>query len=164
MSDGTLHALQGSPIRPFAETISWLWRVPLADTPSPDSVGLGTIDEGIELSSLLDAGELAGVALHGARPGPDPSPLPGRQRLAGAARFGPGLSTQGDFTVLHGAGRPVTSSNLGSRLPYRDGGTSSPWEWTRSPHGALCSTSGRFPLSPASWLNSSGDRWRCCRR
>ena len=120
MSDGTLHALQGSPIRPFAETISWLWRVPLADTPSPDSVGLGTIDEGIELSSLLDAGELAGVALFGARPGPDQGPVPGRQRLAGAARFGPGLSTQGDFTVLHGAGRPVTSSNLGTHA-LRDG-------------------------------------------
>ena len=61
----------------------------LADTPSPDSVGLGTIDEGIELSSLLNAGELAGVALFGARPGPDQGPVPGRQGSPGPRRSGP---------------------------------------------------------------------------
>lgn len=113
MSDGSIFVPEGSAIRPFAETIGWLWRVPVTDRPGPDTAGLGTIDEMAGLDSLLRARRLAGVAVFGARPGPDLGPLPGRARIAGVARFGRGYATQGDFTVLRGPGRAVASSSLG---------------------------------------------------
>ena len=113
MSDGSIFVPEGSAIRPFAETIGWLWRVPITDRPGPDSAGLGTFDEIAGLDSLLRARRLAGVAVFGARPGPDLGPLPGRARIAGVARFGPGYATQGDFTLLRGPGRAVASSSLG---------------------------------------------------
>ncbi len=114
MSDATIFVPPGSGIRPFAETIGWLWRVPLGEAPGPGAVGLGTIDDGRELESLIASRRLAGAAVFGSRPGPDQGRVPGRQRLAGAARFGPGLVTQGDFTVLHGPGAAVARSSLGA--------------------------------------------------
>lgn len=66
------------------------------------------------LDSLLRARRLAGVAVFGARHGPDLGPLPGRARIAGIARFGRGYATQDDFTVLKGPGRAVASSSLGT--------------------------------------------------
>jgi hypothetical protein len=113
MSDASIFVAEGSAIRPFAETIGWLWRVPVTDRPGPDSAGLGTIDEMASLHSLLRARRLAGVAVFGTRPGPDLGPLPGRARIAGVAKFSPGYATRGDFTLLRGPGRAVASSSLG---------------------------------------------------
>ncbi|MBM3666216.1 MAG: hypothetical protein FJW90_01820 [Actinobacteria bacterium] len=120
MSDGTIFAPEGSGIRPFADTIGWLWRVPVTDSPSGRSVGIGTIEDGVELEALVASRQLAGAAVFGSRPGPDQGRVPGRQRLAGTARFGPGLATQGDFTVLHGPGRAVAESSFGAHA-LRDG-------------------------------------------
>ena len=114
MSDGSIFVPEGSAIRPFAETIGWLWRVPITDRAGPDAVGFGAFDEMTGLDSLVRARRLAGVAVFGARPGPDLGPLPGRARIAGVARFRPGYATQGDFTLLRGPGRAVASSSLGS--------------------------------------------------
>jgi hypothetical protein len=113
VSDGTIFVPEGSAIRPFAETISWLWRLPVSDRPSPSAAGLGTLEDAPELEALLRERRLAGAVVTGGRPGPDRGRVPGRQRIAGVAKFTSGISTQGDFIVLHGPGAEVARSSLG---------------------------------------------------
>ncbi len=114
MGDSALYVPPQSAIAPLAETLGWLWRLPLEREPNRKAVGIGTLDDAPALRSLLDARRLAGVAVIGARPGPDQGPLlPGRVRVRGVARFGPRSSVSGQFAVLHGPGTPVVRSSLG---------------------------------------------------
>src|SRR5436853_7593100 len=115
-----LFAISSSAIGPFAETLGWLWRLPVRREPGGGLVGLGTIDEAPELHALVRSGELRGAAIFGDRPGPDRGPMPGRQRFVGAAEFDSGPSTRGSFTVLHGPGQVVARSNFGAHA-IRDG-------------------------------------------
>lgn len=116
-----LFATSSSAIGPFAEALGWLWRLPVRREPDGGLVGLGTIDEAPELHELMRSGDLRGVAIFGDRPGPDRGPVPGRQRFTGVAEFDSGPSTRGSFTVLHGRGRAVASSNFGAHA-LQDGG------------------------------------------
>src|SRR4051794_30468719 len=123
-----LFAIPNSGIGPFAEALGWLWRLPVVRDPGGDRVGIGTIDEAAELHALLRSGDLRAAAIFGSRPGPDRGPVPGRQRFVGVADFGarrapvpvdPGgpavtHSARGAFTVLHGQGNCLVSSNFGA--------------------------------------------------
>ncbi len=115
-----LFATPHSAIGPFAEALGWLWRLSVRHEPARGAVGLGTIEDAAELDALVRAGELRGAAVFGGRPGPDIGPVPGRQRFVGVAEFGAGVSARGSFTVLHGPGEPVASSNFGAHA-LRDG-------------------------------------------
>lgn len=115
-----LFANPGSAIGPFAEALGWLWRLPVRHEPGTGLVGLGAIDEGAELHALVRSGDLLGAAVFGDRPGPDVGPVPGRQRFVGTAVFDSGTSARGAFTVLHGPGEPVATSNFGAHA-LRDG-------------------------------------------
>src|SRR5688572_26707646 len=112
-----LFAIPNSGIGPFAEALGWLWRLPVPREPGGGAVGLGSIDEAEELHALVRSGDLLGAAIFGDRPGPDIGRVPGRQRFVGVAEFdagpGHGTSSRGAFTVLHGPGEAVASSNLG---------------------------------------------------
>lgn len=115
MGDSSLFVRDGSPIRPFAESISWLWRVPLRTGEArPGDVAVGTIDDAGELAARLRERRLAGVAILGTRPGPDLGPLPGRALVQGVAGFEGGPSVNGQFAVLQGPGEAVARSNLGT--------------------------------------------------
>ena len=113
MTDAALFVREGSAIAPFAGAIAWLWRLPVSTQAANAHVGLGTIEDAGELAGLLSAGELAGVAVLGVRPGPDQGSLPGRQRVDGVACFELGAATRGQFTILHGQGEAVVRSSLG---------------------------------------------------
>lgn len=113
MSDAAVYTSELSPLRPFAESVGWLWRLPLSGAPAAGAVGFGSLEEAPELERLLRDGALAGAVVFGARPGPDVGRVPGRRRLTGTARFDSGAATQGEFSVLHGGGTPVAASSLG---------------------------------------------------
>lgn len=108
-----LYVPPGSRMRRFAEGLSWLWRLgPILDSPEPDAVGLGGLDDGHELHSLQASGKLAGAAVFATRPGPEDGPLPSRYRMRGVASFGEGRRVAGQFPLLDG-GRPWVRSSLG---------------------------------------------------
>jgi hypothetical protein len=118
---GSLFTLPASRIRPFAETIAWLWRLgPLLGSPQRGAVGLGWLEDAAELRSLLDAGELAGAAIFVTRPGPEDGPIPSRARFSNVASFGEGKRVFGQFSLLSG-GTPAVRSPIGVHA-VRDGG------------------------------------------
>src|SRR5207248_3151207 len=89
------------------------WRLgPVVSEPSPSAVGVGSIDEARELSSLVRAGRIAGAIVFAARPGGDVGAVPGRYRERGVARFTGKGSVVGEFTLLAG-GEATASSSLG---------------------------------------------------
>jgi hypothetical protein len=121
MTPGSLFVHQHSRMRPFAETIAWLWRLgPLLDVPQPGAVGLGWLEEAAELRSLLDRGDLAGAAIFAVRPGPRSGPLPSRARFSNVADFGESRSVFGQFSLLDG-GTPAVRSSIGVHAVRDDG-------------------------------------------
>jgi hypothetical protein len=118
---GDLFVRPGSPLRGFAETVAWLWRLgPVRESPGAAALGLGSLDEAAELRDLLRGGELAGAAVFAARPGPRTGTMPGRHRRAGTPSFGPRCRIGGEFYVLDAPGEPVVRSSLGVHA-VRDG-------------------------------------------
>jgi peptidoglycan/xylan/chitin deacetylase (PgdA/CDA1 family) len=117
---GHIFVPPGSRIAGFAEALSWLWRLgPLLDSPQPDAVGLGWLEEARELRALLDAGRLGGAAVFATRPGPGDGSMPSRGWVSGVASFGRGRRVTGQFCMLHG-GTPALRSSLGVHA-VRDG-------------------------------------------
>src|SRR5689334_7456972 len=107
---GSLYVAADSGLRPFAETIAWLWRLgPLLDHPDPAAVGLARQEDAAVLRAAVDAGELAGGIVFATRPGPEEGPTPNRRWEYGRASFGPGRTVEGQFSLFDGAG-PITSS------------------------------------------------------
>lgn len=121
MGDSSLFVRGGSPIRPFAESLVWLWRLPpIASEPRPGMVGVGTIDDAAELAALRRDRRLAGVAILGTRPGPDQGPLPGRSLAYGVAALEGGATVNGQLGTLQGPGRALARSGLGTHALRND--------------------------------------------
>jgi hypothetical protein len=123
MSDhGRLFVRPDSPALRAASALSWLWRLgPLLDEPAPDAVAVGVLESEAELLALLESRRACGVVLFAPEPGPATGGVPGRRRVEGVARFGPGQRIAGAFTVFD-HGEPAARSSLGSHA-VRDGRT-----------------------------------------
>jgi hypothetical protein len=110
---GAIFVPDGSRIARFGQALAWLWRLgPVLDSPDQAAVGLGWLEDGAELHSLVESGRLAGAAVFATRPGAPEGPMPSRARVAGVASFGEGLRVAGQFSVLHG-GKAAVRSSLG---------------------------------------------------
>jgi hypothetical protein len=113
-SEGSLYVPPGSRAKRFAEALAWLWRLgPILETPHAGAVGVGWLEDTVELSAMLDERRLAGAVVFAPRPGPDVGPVRPRHRVRGVAKFGPGERVAGQFSLFDG-GTAVTSSSLGN--------------------------------------------------
>jgi hypothetical protein len=112
--DGALVASAASPARPLAEALSWLWRLgPVADTPEPGRVGIGSIEEAQELAAAVRERRLAGAVIMAAELGPEVGPVPARARREGVARFARGAAVFDAYPVFAG-GEAVVRTRVGA--------------------------------------------------
>lgn len=116
---GGLYVETGSPLRPVAEAIAWLWRLPLRERPEPSLVGIGGVEDATGLGRLVRGGGLAAAVAFAGAAGPETQGVPARSRVEGVARFGPGGALAGEFVVFAG-GSPAVATNLGAHA-VRDG-------------------------------------------
>lgn len=114
MTEGRLYAPAGSPTRPLAETLAWVWRLgPVLDAPAPLAVGFGGLGDERELRSLVSARALAGsVVLAGDEAEAEPAAVTRRRFADGVARLPTG-PVAGRHALLAGPGRPTARSRLG---------------------------------------------------
>ncbi len=114
ISEGRLYAPSGSPTKPIASALGWLWRLgPVLGKPDPQAVGLGDREEESELRSLVAEGKLAGAAIFRGGPGPVQGEGVVQREIEGTANFSGGGRVDGRFTVFDG-NSGVSCSTVGN--------------------------------------------------
>lgn len=113
MDDGRIYAVPSSDAHGFASGLAWLWRLgPVLPDPDARAIGVGTLDEAVELHALVRAGRLLGALVFAPEAGVPRPPVPLRRAVSGLARFPSGSRIRGQFTVLD-EGEPLVRSSLG---------------------------------------------------
>lgn len=112
--EGALFTLPGSPARPFAEALAWLWRLgPVGDAPSQGTIGVGYAAEAQELAARVRERRSAGAIVLAPDAGAAAGPVPARRHVSGVARFHRDAAVRDTFAVFE-RGDAVVRTRLGT--------------------------------------------------
>jgi hypothetical protein len=109
---GWLWTDPGSPARPIATALAWLWRLePVLDEERSNAVGIGSAEEAPALARLVRRGRLRAAVIFVGEGNTATGDVPSHVRVRGVARF-PDARVSGTFTVFR-EGESLLRSSLG---------------------------------------------------